>query len=430
MSYLKIDAYKLLANLQAGIVVHDKDTKVIYANKAAQTILRLSEAQILGKDAFDRAWRFLDSYGNTMSSESFPVNVVKSTLSSICEYEVGIMDSSSDKPTWVICNAYPEFDEEGKLESIVVNFVTNTSRHHEIPFQDIVELASDAIVVTEANPLSLPGPKIVYVNKAFSEITGYSKEETYGQTPRMLQGKRTSHKVRASIRTSLQNQQSVQAQILNYHKSGTPYWIDMNIFPLRDINGEIKYFAAIERDVTKIKQNELQLKELATHDPLTALLNRRGFEDSYTIRLRDTYTEGTSYCFFIIDLDRFKNINDQYGHDAGDKVLVEFSRSLKDFFRRDDLIARIGGEEFCGVLFNIKQEQCLDKLKKLQEMMRSIQIEVLPQQFIQFTFSIGVTFPSNGAHSLLTVLKTADTALYQAKNNGRDRIEWLPIEEV
>lgn len=429
MPSLKIDAQKLLANLQAGIIVHDKDTKIIYSNTAAQTILRLSEAQMLGKDALDPTWRFIDSYGNTMPVSAFPVNVVKSTLTPLCEYEVGVIDSSSNKPTWVICNAYPEFDNNGELASIVVNFVTNTSRHHEIPFQDIVELANDAIVVTEAGQLDHPGPKIVYVNKAFSNITGYSKEETYGNTPRMLQGKHTSKRMLSNVKASLLAKQSVQAQILNYHKSGTPYWIDMNIFPLKDNNGEVKYFAAIERDVTQIKHNELQLREQATHDPLTDLLNRRGFEDSFAVKLRDAESSKMPYCFFIIDLDRFKNINDQYGHDAGDKVLVKFSKHLKDFFRRDDLIARIGGEEFCGVLFNIGQSFCLDKLEKLQSAMRNIEVEVLPEQFVKFTFSIGVTFPDVKNSSLLSVLKVADTALYQAKNNGRDRIEWLPMPD-
>lgn len=128
-------------------------------------------------------------------------------------------------------------------------------------FEDIIKFANDIVIVTEAFPYIEPGPKIVYVNKAFSDLTGYSPEEVMGKTPRILQGPDSDPETRAKIRESLRKQEPIRTAIVNYSKSGEKYWLDINIIPLKNNNGEVTHFAAIERDLTEIKRAEEEIRE-------------------------------------------------------------------------------------------------------------------------------------------------------------------------
>ena len=127
--------------------------------------------------------------------------------------------------------------------------------------EDVVRFANDIVIVTEAYPLDEPGPKIVYVNQAFTRLTGYTREEVLGKTPRILQGPDSDPKVKAEIREALTRKKSIRTTILNYSKSGKQYWLDINIIPLKNKNGEVTHFAAIERDLTEIKEAEAEIKE-------------------------------------------------------------------------------------------------------------------------------------------------------------------------
>ena len=126
----------------------------------------------------------------------------------------------------------------------------------EFSLEDVVKFANDIVIVTEAYPLDEPGPKIVYVNKAFTDLTGFAPEEVIGKTPRILQGPDSHPETRAEIRAALKNKEPIRTVIVNYSKSGRKYWLDMNIIPLRNSNGEVNHFAAIERDLTEIKEAE------------------------------------------------------------------------------------------------------------------------------------------------------------------------------
>ncbi len=126
--------------------------------------------------------------------------------------------------------------------------------------EDIVTFANDIVIVTEAFPLDEPGPKIVFVNKAFTDLTGYTLQEVLGKTPRLLQGPETDPDTKARIKASLLKKEPVRTTIVNYAKSGRKYWLDINIIPLKNEAGEVTHFAAIERDLTDIKQAEKEIR--------------------------------------------------------------------------------------------------------------------------------------------------------------------------
>jgi len=130
--------------------------------------------------------------------------------------------------------------------------------------EDVVKFANDIVIVTEAYPLDEPGPKIVYVNQAFTDLTGFAPEEVIGKTPRILQGLDSNPETRATIRAALEKKESVRTVIVNYSKSGRKYWLDINIIPLKNRKGEVTHFAAIERDLTEIKKAEEDIRKKNT----------------------------------------------------------------------------------------------------------------------------------------------------------------------
>ena len=155
--------------------------------------------------------------------------------------------------------------------------------------EDVVRFANDIVIVTEAFPLDEPGPKIVYVNDAFTRLTGYTREEVLGKTPRILQGPDSDLKAKAEIKEALSSKKAIRTTILNYSKSGKQYWLDINIIPLKNKKGEVTHFAAIERDLTEIKEINEQLLELnetknkflgiASHDLRNPLYIIRSFSE-------------------------------------------------------------------------------------------------------------------------------------------------------
>ena len=132
--------------------------------------------------------------------------------------------------------------------------------------EDVVRFANDIVIVTEAQPLDEPGPKIVYVNEAFTKLTGYKFDEVLGKTPRILQGPESDPETKSDIRAALEKKEPIRTSIVNYSKSGTKYWLDINIIPLKNEKGEVTHFAAIERDLTEIKEKNKQLLELNEYD--------------------------------------------------------------------------------------------------------------------------------------------------------------------
>jgi PAS domain S-box-containing protein len=150
------------------------------------------------------------------------------------------------------------------------------SASEQIPFSQIVETANDIIIVTTPE-LAPPGPVITYVNAAFTRLTGYSAAEAIGLTPRILQGPGTSRATLDRIKAELQAGRPAHEKILNFGKSGAPYWLDLHIVALRNPQGAITHFAAIERDVTMDKRRLDELEHLADRDTLTGIPNRRAF---------------------------------------------------------------------------------------------------------------------------------------------------------
>ncbi|MEI4261570.1 diguanylate cyclase [Roseovarius sp. D0-M9] len=281
---------------------------------------------------------------------------------------------------------------------------------------DLIEATNDAIVITSASDLDRPGPRIIYANAAFCKISGYAKEEVIGKTPRILQGPGTSQQALGRIADALNAGQECQEELLNYSRDGTPYWLDIHIVPLRDETGTIRYFGAIERDVTDRRTATEHLERLALEDILTGIGNRAALE-KHLEDLAQSPSVAEATCMLLFDLDGFKAINDYLGHMAGDEILRHFAGYVASTLHRDDFMARLGGDEFVAIL----QGYTPDAARVFAEQVVSNLAEMKVSGADKIGVSVGMTFFQPG-EAMETVIAAADTALYCAKDAGKGQV--------
>ncbi|WP_438969681.1 diguanylate cyclase [Methylophaga sp.] len=287
-------------------------------------------------------------------------------------------------------------------------------------FREIVELTNDAIIVTDAN-IEVPGPQIVYVNPAFTKLTGYSFKEAMGKTPRMLQGEGTSESSKKKIKKALLKQHDIRITLRNYTKSGKEYWIDVSIVPLRDDTGSVTHYAAIQREVTEQKRKESHLEHLSTTDALTGAGNRRALDEKLDALFSERRKQA-EFCLLVIDIDNFKPINDKFGHPAGDRYLIELVKTLKSLLRENDFIARTGGEEFCIILPNTDIDSASISAERLRKAIEQLEVtESVENYQIQATISLGVSQRTIHDESVESIFERADKALYEAKESGKNQ---------
>ena len=288
-------------------------------------------------------------------------------------------------------------------------------------FSAIVQNAKDVVIVTEASPIDAPGPKIIYVNDAFTETTGYSAEEVIGKTPRIFQKEGTDKEELSKIREALEKKEPVRVTLRNFSKTGKEYWVDISILPLRDTEGKVTHFASIQRDITEYKKLEQDLQILCRTDPLTTAANRRAFNEILSQEFSRFKRSQKEYALIMIDLDHFKSINDQHGHSVGDQVLIEVTERCKDNIRVHDILARLGGEEFCILLPYTETKQA----QKVAERLRA-KIEIKPIIVdglrVKVTISVGISLVSTCDEDGHQAMERADQKLFQAKESGRNQI--------
>ena len=286
-------------------------------------------------------------------------------------------------------------------------------------FQDIVEHASDAVVVTRAEPITDKGPEIVYVNKAFTELTEYTREETVGKTPRLFYSDHMDDDERAKIRVALEKKHPVKAVLNNRSKHGREYWVELSILPLKNSDGEVTHFAAIERDVTGQKCAEAKLEEVSKSDSLTGLLNRGAFEDVLLSEFSRFQRGGQNYACVMMDVDLFKEVNDTYGHNAGDHALRLIVDRCQSKLRKHDVFARVGGEEFCILLPGVDLRIAKDVAEKLRTTISKSRMAI-GKEFISLTASFGVSLVTQDDSRYFDIYARSDERLDDAKKAGRN----------
>jgi diguanylate cyclase (GGDEF)-like protein/PAS domain S-box-containing protein len=292
-------------------------------------------------------------------------------------------------------------------------------------FERIVNEANDAVIVAEIDPAAGPGFRIAYVNAAFTRVFGYTVEQALGQSPRILQGPDTCADTVREISAVVHGGASIRRRILNYTRAGQPLWVDVNIVPLPSPDGDVRRFAAIERDVSSEVQREAQLEKLAYGDPLTKLANRRFFDQMLGRELSRAHRFGLPLSLAILDVDHFKMVNDTWGHPIGDRILVAVARSILQSVRSYDCIARIGGEEFAVLLPGADLANGKRVIERLCADIHASAHVMVGAETVAVTCSAGLTALKDQLEAGDELMRRADNALYAAKNAGRNRIAVL-----
>ncbi|HTX24500.1 MAG TPA: EAL domain-containing protein [Steroidobacteraceae bacterium] len=268
-----------------------------------------------------------------------------------------------------------------------------------------------------------PEQRILQVNSAFERITGYTAEEAIGKTPRMLQSGRQGREFYADMWSTLLASGTWSGEMWNRRKSGEVYVEWLSISAVYDGHGALAHFVGIFSDITERKRAEERVVHLARFDALTELPNRVLLSDRLEQATRTAQRAGTRVGVAFIDLDRFKEVNDSLGHNAGDALLQQLARRLTRAVREEDTVARMGGDEFVVVFQHLDDARdatsCVTAL--LQSLRQPVELE---GHEITVTASVGISMFPDDASDAQELLRNADAAMYQAKGDGRDRFRF------
>jgi len=282
--------------------------------------------------------------------------------------------------------------------------------------------SQEGLLITDADNL------ILQVNKAFTRVTGYTAEEVVGRNPRMLSSGRHDADFYAGMWRSIKNTGAWRGEIWNQRKNGEIYPEFLSISAVKDASGNVTNYVAALSDITKSKQSEEEIKNLAFYDPLTGLPNRRLLQDRLQQALASSGRSGKEGAVLFIDLDNFKNLNDSLGHDIGDLLLQQVAQRLVDCVREGDTVARLGGDEFVVMLEGLS-EHAVEAAEQTRSVGAKI-LEHLNQPYLldshehHSTPSIGATLFIDHQQPVENLLKQADIAMYQAKKAGRNTLRF------
>lgn len=279
----------------------------------------------------------------------------------------------------------------------------------------VYESSRDAIMVTDSDA------NVIAVNPAFVDITGYLDSEIIGKPPNILRSDYHDRSFYQQIWASINKHDGWSGEIWNRRKDGNiyPAWLSVSV--IRDNSNRVINYIGILSDLSRLKRSEEELEHLSTHDPLTDLPNGRLLESRLEHAIAQARRHKSGLAVLMLDIDRFKDINDSLGLSTGDALLMELARRVTGTLWEGDTVARIGGDELLILIEDIRSPQ---QAATVAEKIRSIQnapFRIDGQEFF-ITISMGISlYPENGDTPEL-LIRNADAAVYRAKEEGRNRI--------
>lgn len=285
----------------------------------------------------------------------------------------------------------------------------------------VFESTLEGVIITDREH------NIVAVNRAFTDITGYIPDEVFGRNPRFLQSGRQSFDFYRELWTSLERSGQWQGEIWNRRKNGEVFPTWENISAVKDESDRTVNYISVFSDISVIKNHEERMTHLAHHDALTGLPNRLLFSANLDQALELARRHERSLALMFIDLDRFKLINDTLGHAVGDRLLQSVAQRLKLCVRAEDTVARLGGDEFTIIMSELSHIE--DPAMLAEKLIAAFKEPIMINGYeMTAGLSIGISvFPDNAPDGN-GLTKTADAALYRAKERGRNTYEFYTPE--
>jgi diguanylate cyclase (GGDEF)-like protein/PAS domain S-box-containing protein len=271
----------------------------------------------------------------------------------------------------------------------------------------------EGILITDAQCI------IINMNPAFSSITGYSRDEVLGNKPNLLKSGLHDVHFYEAMWQSINQQGYWRGEVWNRKKGGEIFAEWLTISAVADQQGKITHYVGTSSDITLLKDQERKLQLIAHYDPLTGVPNRILLADRMHLAFAQTKRDNCLMAVGYLDLDGFKPVNDRLGHEAGDQLLIEIARRIKTALREGDTIARLGGDEFVFLLLGLeKVEDCEITLHRLLEVIS--EPVALKDQAVSVSASIGISIYPEDNTDPDTLLRHADQAMYQAKQEGKN----------
>jgi diguanylate cyclase (GGDEF)-like protein/PAS domain S-box-containing protein len=325
---------------------------------------------------------------------------------------------------WVEERCTTDFDEQHKPLRSFGTVQDVTARKHaeeELKLAGMVfENIDEGVLVTDEEN------NIIAVNRAFTDITGYSLEEVKSKNPRIFQSGYHNEAFYQAMWQAINTKGYWSGEIWDKRRNGEMYAKQLSINTIRNKDGSVHRYVALFYDITEKKKSDELIWRQANYDALTDLPNRRMFHDRLEQEARKSQRSGRPLAVLLIDLDRFKEVNDSLGHDKGDLLLVDAAQRIRSCVRESDTVARLGGDEFIIILSELDDIDIGNIDRVAQDIIGklSLPFNLGPEEaFISAT--IGISLYPNDSLKLGDLLKNADQAMYSAKNAGRNRFGYF-----
>ncbi|MFT3733992.1 MAG: EAL domain-containing protein [Rhodocyclaceae bacterium] len=406
----------ILSAMREGVVMRDASGQVIIANAAARRTYGLAPDETFPPLFDPMGLRYFHEDGSPCPIDELPgARAMRTGRSTSAVVGVERRDASR---VWFVARAEPlARDDRTGLHPVVFTMSDiSAQRRAEEELRlaaTVFDNSVEAIMITDAQR------RILSVNRAFCELTGFEASDAAGQMPQMLAASRFDASQIQLVWNNTERNGSWQGEsmISRYDGSEFPGW--QSISAVRDRAGTLTNFVAVFSDITERKASEARIAFLAHHDPLTALPNRTLFQDRLEQALARAERSEQKVALLFLDLDRFKTINDSLGHIAGDRLLRAVAERLSFCVRDTDTVCRQGGDEFLIVLSDLLDAEVPARIaeKILRKLAEPFDLE---GHTLGTSFSIGIAVYPDDGRSTDVLMKNADTAMYHAKESGRN----------
>jgi diguanylate cyclase (GGDEF)-like protein/PAS domain S-box-containing protein len=285
----------------------------------------------------------------------------------------------------------------------------------------IINQAIEGIIITDAKNV------IVRANESMLRMSGYTNEDIIGQDPRIFRSDYHDDMFYQQMWNQITTKGFWEGEIWDRRKNGEVYPKWMSITTINDPNDKVTNYIAISSDITKMKKAEQDIHLLEYYDLLTGIPNRTLFYDRLNLALSRAKRNNSCVALCYMDIDRFKLINDSLGHDAGDILLVEVSKRIQSVIREEDMLSRLGGDEFTLIM---EGDNCSEDVANIAEkIIKEINKPLLLKgKEVSVGISIGIALAPHDDSTLEGIIRKADSAMYHSKETGRGKYVFSSAE--
>lgn len=410
---------KALDRIPAYIYMKDRNHCYTYANQLTLDFFQCTAEEVIGKtDSYffpSRAVAKLYEVDKRVleqrESTGEEIIITKSEGDERIYWEMKTPVFADENNTIVdgLCGISTDITERKQREDAL--------RESEERFRSMFDAAAIGMAL-----VSLEG-QFIKVNQALCQMVGYNAEELL-----QMSFQNITHpddlEIDLGYVKQLLNGDALTYQMEKryFHKDGRIIWILLTGSVVHDAQNRIKYFIAQIIDITERRSLQRKLEEQAYQDYLTGLNNRRYFLEQGEMEFIRARRFNTPIAVLMLDIDYFKRVNDNYGHKAGDQVLVDLSEILSQTLRTIDIVCRMGGEEFAILLPQTDVEDAGQIAERIRAIMEATPVKLDSGELIHYTISVGFAMMDERDTLIESVLNRADKALYKAKNSGRNRV--------